>query len=184
MSEFFLGQIMLTGFPYAQKYFAQCSGQTLGISQNQALFALLGTQFGGDGVNTFMLPDLRGRTPVGAGQSVDGAWNPPPYPVGAQGGAETVTLDQSAMPMHTHLVNATAAEGTTILPSTPSLYATATVAGGGTEAIYVPMTDGKLTPLMASTVSPVGAGQPHPNMQPFSVINFNIALSGVFPSRN
>lgn len=184
MSEFFVGQIMLTGFPYAPKYFAQCNGQTLAIAQNQALFALLGTQYGGNGINTFMLPNLQGRTPVGAGQSANSAWNPSPYPAGAVGGAENVTLDQTTMPMHTHGVAAATAAGTASLPNTPSLYGTAAIAAGGNEAIYAPMTAGMPVPLMATTVSVAGGGQPHPNMQPFKVINFNIALSGIFPSRN
>jgi microcystin-dependent protein len=184
MSEFFLGQIMLTGFPYAQKYFAQCNGQTMSIAQNQALFALLGIQYGGNGVNTFMLPNLQGRTPVGAGQSMGGGWNPPPYPPGMVGGVESVTLDQSSMPMHNHAINATTAAGTATLPSTPSLYGAATLAAGGNESIYVPIAAGTPVPLLATTISTAGGNQPHPNMQPFRVINFNIALSGVFPSRN
>jgi microcystin-dependent protein len=184
MSEFFIGQIMMTGFPYAPRYFAQCNGQTLAIAQNQALFALLGTQFGGNGVNTFMLPDLRGRTPVGAGQSTGGGWSPPPYPMAAMAGLENVTLDQSSMPTHLHGVNATDAAGTASLPSTPSLYGTATLASGGNESIYAAAAGGTPTPLMATTMSTAGGSQPHSNMQPFRVVNFNIALSGVFPSRN
>lgn len=184
MSEFYIGQIMMTGFPFAQKYFAQCNGQTLPVAQNQALFSLLGTQYGGNGSTTFMLPDLQGRTPVGAGQSVDGNWNPSPYPVGMIAGVENVTLDQSSMPTHTHAVNATVAAGTANLPTTPSLYATAAIAAGGNEAIYVPITSGTRVPLMATTVTTAGGGQPHANMQPYRVINFNIALQGIFPSRN
>ncbi|WP_332676494.1 phage tail protein [Brevundimonas sp.] len=184
MSEFFIGQIMMTGFPYAQKFFAQCNGQTMAISQNQALFSLLGTQFGGNGVSTFMLPNLQGRTPVGAGQSMDGSWNPSPYPVGAVGGVENVTLDQTSIPMHNHAVNATTVAGTVNLPTTPSLYATCTPTGGGTESMYVPLKADTAVPLMATTVSAVGGGAPHANMQPFRVINFNMALAGVFPSRN
>lgn len=184
MSTFFVGQIMLTGFPFAQKYFAQCNGQILGINQNQALFALLGTQFGGDGSTTFALPDLRSRTPAGAGQSLDGGWNPSPYPVGLPAGTETVTLDVNSMPTHTHFVNATAAAGTAPLPTTPSLYATATTSAGGTENIYAPISSGTPVPLMATTISTTGGNQSHPNMQPYSVINFNIAMQGIFPSRN
>ena len=184
MSDFFVGQIMLTGFPFAPKFFAQCNGQTLSINQNQALYALLGVQYGGNGSTTFMLPNLQGRTPVGAGQSIGGGWNPTPYPMGGAGGAETVTLDQNAMPTHTHAVNATTAAGTATLPTTPSLYATATPATGGAESIYAPITAGTPVPLMATTITTTGSSQPHPNMQPFQVVNFNIALSGIFPSRN
>ncbi len=184
MSAFFVGQIMLTGFPFAQKYFAQCNGQLLGISQNQALFSLLGTQYGGDGNTTFALPDLRGRAPVGAGQSLDGGWNPAPYPMGTVAGSESVTIDASAMPLHTHGVNATSAAGTANLPTTPSLYATSNPSGGGSEAIYAPLTSGTQVPLLPATVTSVGGNQPHSNMQPFRVINYNIAMSGIFPSRN
>lgn len=185
MSEFYLGQIMMTGFPFAPKYFAQCNGQTLGISQNQALFALLGVTYGGNGSTTFMLPNMQGRTPVGYGQSIDGGWNPQPYPLGAIGGSETVTITQASMPTHNHPVNATSTSGTTSLPTDPSLYATSVNSGGGgNEPIYVPITAGTPVPLGPTTVSLAGAGMPHQNMQPYSVINFNIALSGIFPSRS
>jgi microcystin-dependent protein len=184
MSEYFLGQIMMTGFPFAQKNFAQCNGQILGVSQNQALFALQGTTYGGNGQTTFMLPNMQGRTPVGYGQSVDGGWNPPPYPWGMAAGAENVTLTQASMPAHTHPVNATSAPGTSSLPTDPSLYATSVNSGGGgNEPIYAPMTAGTPVPLGPTTVSLAGSGMPHQNMQPYSVINFNIALSGIFPSR-
>lgn len=182
MSEFFVGQIMMTGFGYAPRYFALCNGQTLSISQNAALFSLLGTQYGGDGRSTFKLPDLQGRTPVGAGPSAVGG--APPYPEGANGGVETVALGASQMPVHSHMVTALTGAGTVIFATTPSLYATATVTPSGTEPIYAAPSAGPLTPLLAATVSTVGTGQPHDNMQPFRVINFNIALAGIFPSRN
>lgn len=184
MSQFFIGQIMMTGFPFPQKFFAQCNGQTMGIQQNQALFALLGVRYGGDGATTFNLPNLQGRTPVGAGQSVDGGWNPPPYPQGMIAGVESVTIDMASMPTHNHMINVTTAAGTATLPSSPSLYATATLSDGTNESIYVPQAAGQTVPLMATTVTPTGSSQPHPNMQPYQVINFNIALSGIWPSRN
>ncbi|MFN3559089.1 MAG: phage tail protein [Brevundimonas sp.] len=184
MSEYFLGQIMMTGFPFAPKYFAQCNGQILGVSQNQALFALLGFTYGGNGQTAFMLPNMQSRTPVGYGQSADAGWNPPPYPWGAIGGVETVTITPDAMPAHNHPVNATRTAGTTSLPTDPSLYGTAVNSGGGgNESIYVPIAAGTPVPLGPTTVSLAGAGAPHQNMQPYSVINFNIALSGIFPSR-
>ena len=101
MSEFFLGQVMMTGFNFAPKYWAQCNGQLLPIAQNQALFSLLGTQFGGDGINTFALPDLRSRTPTGYGSSVDSSWQPPAVQMGQAAGSENVTLLPSNLPART-----------------------------------------------------------------------------------
>ena len=131
MSEFYLGQIMMGGFSFAPKYFAQCNGQLLPINQNQALFALLGTQFGGNGITTFALPDLRSRTPIGYASSVDPNWQPPSVQIGQAAGAENVTLLSSNLPAHTHTVNATTATGNSRNPrnnlfateSTPALYA-------------------------------------------------------------
>lgn len=102
MSEFFIGQVMLTGFAFAPKYFAQCNGQLLPVNQNQALFSLLGPRFGGDGRTTFALPDLRGRTPIGYAPSVDANWQPPVTPIGQAGGAEAVTLVPADLPAHSH----------------------------------------------------------------------------------
>lgn len=179
MAEFYVGQIMMTGFPFAQKYFAQCNGQLMGISQNQALFSLLGVAYGGDGRVTFALPNLQGRTPVGAGpgQVSNGLQ---PYPFGTASGVENVTVLQTEMPMHDHLLQAATALGNqrsaagNVRAGTDS----ATV-----EALYAPAAGANVV-LAPDTVSMVGGNQPHPNMQPFRVINFNIALQGIFPSRN
>jgi microcystin-dependent protein len=175
MSSYYLGQIMLAGFGFAPRYFAQCNGQLLPIAQNNALYALLGTQFGGDGVRTFALPDLRGRVPVGTGQSVDANWQPPAYTVGEMAGVENVTLLTTEMPVHTHAFNATSTPGTVKLP-TNALYG-----GFGTEAAYA--SPAHPVPLAPSTLGPGGGNASHPNVQPFSVLGFNIALSGIFPSR-
>jgi microcystin-dependent protein len=183
MAEYYLGQIMMTGFPFPQKGFAQCNGQLMAIQQSQALFSLLGTQYGGDGVRTFGLPNLQGATPVAAGASVDPAWQPSPYVVGEVDGVEQVTLLSSNMPIHNHTSAATTATAAGKL-LTGAYFATTTVPPSGSENIYAPASGGQLTPLYSGTLSMSGNNQPHSNMQPFRVINFNIALSGVFPSRN
>jgi len=178
MSEFFIGQIMMTGFSWAPKYFAQCNGQLLGVSQNQALFSLLGTVYGGDGRTTFQLPNLQGRTPVGAGpgQVSNGLQ---PYPFGTIAGAEQVTLDLNTMPAHDHLIAAATANGNQRAAAGNIRASTETTA----TALYSPASGANVV-LAPETMSTAGGNQPHANMQPYSVINFNIALQGIFPSRN
>lgn len=178
MSEFYLGQIMMAGFSFAPKYFAQCSGQLMNIQQNSALFSLLGTYYGGNGVQTFALPDLRGRAPVAYGTSVDPAWQPPATPIGLVGGAENVTLLNSQLPPHAHQVVGVAGAGDNRSPSSRT-FATA----GGGLALYADQ-GGPEVALAPASVSPTGSTQPHPNMQPYTVLNFCIALSGIYPSRD
>ncbi|MDN2708994.1 tail fiber protein [Janthinobacterium sp. SUN118] len=177
MSDVFVGQIMMAGFAFAPRGFAACNGQLLPVQQNAALFALLGTQFGGNGQSTFGLPDLRGRTPFGSGASVDGSWQPTPLTQGTPGGSEAVTLLASQMPAHNHAASALTTAGTLKNPA-GALYA-----GSGAESIYVAAT-GPQVALAQQTLATAGGNGPHINMQPFRVINFNIALSGVYPSRN
>ncbi|WP_266158282.1 phage tail protein [Dyella silvatica] len=167
MASFYLGQIMLTGFGFAQRGFALCNGQLMSISQNAALFSLLGTQFGGDGRSTFGLPDMRGVTPIGAGAS---------YVQGQRGGTETVSLTQSTMPQHTHLVMANTQAATVKNP------ANATYASTPSETLYGASSN-NIVPINPAQIFPVGGNLPHDNMQPYLVINFNIALTGIFPSR-
>jgi microcystin-dependent protein len=181
MSEFFIGQIMMSGYNFAPKYFAQCNGQLLAIAQNQALFSLLGTQYGGDGVRTFALPDLRSRTPVGYAGSVDPAWQPPQLPIGLQAGVENVTLLPNNLPQHLHMANASNAAGDNRNPS-GRFFGTSTNTGTALN-IYGPST-GTAVAMNPASVAPVGGTQPHPNIQPYCTINFCIALSGIFPSRS
>lgn len=182
MSEFFIGQIMMAGFNFAPKYFAQCNGQLLPINQNQALFSLLGTQFGGNGTTTFALPDMRSRTPVGYAASVDPAWQPPPVQMGQAAGSENVTLLASNLPAHTHSVNASTNDGDNRIPSN-RMFATSINASGPALPLYGP-SNGPLATLNPQSVATAGGSQPHPNLQPYNTINFCIALSGIFPSRN
>jgi len=176
MSEFFIGQVMMAGFQFAPRFFAQCNGQLLPINQNQALFSLLGTQFGGNGTTNFALPDLRSRTPIGYASSVDPSWQPPSVQIGQSAGIENVTLLSSNLPAHQHQAYGTNDAGTTRNPN-GNLFANTSA------PLYGPAT-GSLVPLNPSTIAPAGGNQPHPNLQPYSAINFCIALSGIFPSRN
>ena len=179
MTEVYVGQIIMTGFGFAPKGMALCNGQTLLINQNQALFALLGVAYGGNGSTNFLLPNLQGRTPVSAGASVDPTWQPSPYSIGQPGGVETVTVLQTEMPMHNHSIRATTSPGTTKLlgnaglgASTVSTIPTYAAAGSGA------------TPLYPGTLDIQGGSVAHQNMQPFRVISSSIALQGSFPARN
>ncbi len=176
MSEFFIGQIMLTGFNFAPRLWAQCNGQLLPINQNQALFSLLGTQYGGNGTTNFALPDLRSRTPIGYASSVDPSWQPPSVQIGQVAGVENVTLLSTNLPAHSHSVNATTAAGTTRIPANSLL-------GTSTSPLVYAM-PGAGVAQSPSSVGAAGANQPHPNIQPYSVLNFCVALSGIYPSRN
>jgi microcystin-dependent protein len=168
MAEYFLGQVMPLAFSFAPRGFAQCNGQLLPIAQNQALFSLLGVYYGGNGQTNFMLPDLRGRTPVGAGGG---------YQYGETGGVESVTLQTPSLPAHNHLGMATTTTAAARNP-TNSLYGA--FAG---QPIYGP-SSGPQVALNPVSLGSNGGDLPHENMQPFSVINFCIALTGIFPSRN
>lgn len=177
MAIYFLGQVMMTGYPFAAKGFALANGQLMPIAQNQALFSLLGVQYGGDGRANFQLPDLKGRASVGAGSSADPNWSPEPYLQGDAFGSETVTLTLDQLPMHNHQLNATTTAGTQ-RPLASTMLGASSV---NTELVYGTPT--ALQPLAQTTIASTGGGGPHANMQPFTVINFQIALTGVFPSR-
>jgi microcystin-dependent protein len=168
MASVYIGQIMPTGFSFPPKGFARCDGQLLPINQYQVLFAVIGTQFGGNGVSTFALPDLRGRTPVGS-QSGAG--------LGEMAGIESVTLTTMNMPAHTHTAKGSTVPGDQLNPS-GNVYG-----GSGTEPIYTTNTNASVV-LDQATLGNAGGSAPHQNMQPSLVINFNIALTGIFPSRS
>ena len=176
MSEFFMGQVVMTGFGFAPRYFAQCGGQILPIAQNQALFSLLGTQYGGNGVSNFALPDLRGRTPIGFGSSVDPGWLPSPVNIGETGGVENVTLLPTQLPQHIHSLQATTATGTTRIPKGNAL------ASSASTALYAAASPN--VTLAPQSISQAGNTQAHSNLQPYTTLNFCIALQGIFPSRN
>lgn len=166
MAEPFLAEIRIMSFGFAPQGWAQCNGQLLPINQNQPLFSLLGTTYGGDGRVNFALPDLRARTPMYTGNG---------HVLGEKGGEQAHTLTLSEMPTHTHVANASTSDGTLAVPGSNLLARTA-------SALYIQ--PGNLTPMSAPTVSNVGGSQAHQNMQPFLVLTFCIALQGIFPSRN
>jgi microcystin-dependent protein len=176
MSEPFVGEIRMTGFNFAPRGWALCNGQLLPIAQNQALFALLGTTYGGDGRVSFGLPDLRGRVPVHQG---DGPLTSP-YVMGQAGGTETVTLTTPQIPAHTHGLAGFNGSPTTNNPSGAFIATAQTPAGDGVNS-FAPSTNAALSP---ASISASGGNQPHSNIQPYLCVNFVIALTGIFPSRN
>ena len=172
MSEPFIGEIRMFGFNFPPRDWALCDGQTIQIYQNQALYALLGTQFGGDGRSTFQLPDFRGRVPVHP--STNGA-----YRQGEYGGTEYVTLMPQTMPAHTHTVMATNEPADkNAIGGQANRYFGQTVEGTTYGA------SSNLVPLNDSGIDSIGGSQAHYNMQPFQVINFSISLRGIFPPRS
>lgn len=169
MSEAFIGEIRLVAFQFAPRRWAQCNGQLLPISQNQALFSLLGTTYGGDGRVNFALPDLRSRAPMHR----DGGG----VQQGDRLGAESVTLTQAQLPAHSH---ALAASGDIANASVPGGALPAARPRGGINR-YAPVAD---VSLAAGSIAAAGGNQPHDNMQPFLTMNYVICLSGIFPSRD
>lgn len=167
MSMPFLGQVMLAGFNLTPRGFAGCNGQLMAISQNQALFSLLGTTYGGNGVTTFALPNMQSRTPYGGGPNT--AW-------GEMAGQENVTLLPNQIPTHNHLFCYSTQNGAERSPANSLLGNT------GSTSIYAPA-NGPQVVTNSNTISAQGQSQPHSNMQPYTVVNFIIALQGVFPSR-
>ena len=172
MAEPFLGQLSIFSFNFPPKGFALCNGQILPINQNAALFSLLGTTYGGNGTTNFALPNLQSCTPISGGQG-PGLNN---YVEGQTGGEETHTLLYNEMPEHVHTLQATGNAGSTRSPSNAALCQPDT-------KMYVEP-DFPLTTLSPNSVASTGGSQPHDNRQPYLVLNFCIALQGIFPSRN
>jgi microcystin-dependent protein len=165
VAEPFLSEIRIMSFSFAPKGWAMCNGQLLPINQNQPLFSLLGTTFGGDGRVNFALPDQRGRTPIHVGAG---------FTLGEKGGEQAHTLSTAEMPTHQHFAQAATVGSDTNIPAGNNL---ASVAN-----LYSPPT--QLVPLVPSTIGNVGGSQAHQNMQPFLTLTFCIALQGIFPSPN
>ncbi len=166
----FIGEIRIFGFNFPPAGWAQCNGQLLAIAANDALFALLGTTYGGDGVSTFALPDLRSRVPIHQGQGPGLS----PYVIGQMAGVEAVTLTTSQIPQHNHVLNAFASTGTGGLAPSGGVPANTQGSVNGTAN----------TTFAAPAIGPSGGSQPHENLQPYLTLNFCISLFGIFPSRN
>ena len=167
MAEPFLGEIRMMSFNFPPKGWALANGQTLPINQNQALFSLFGTMYGGNGQTTFAIPNLRGQVPIHFGNG---------FTQGETAGSSSVTITQASMAQHTHVAQGTSTGADTPVPTSNNL------AAANNE--YGPANAGGLTTLHPTTISNVGGSQPHENRQPFLTISFCVALQGIFPSQN
>jgi microcystin-dependent protein len=165
MSEPFLSEIKIVSFNFPPKGWALCNGQLLPINQNQALFSLLGTTYGGNGQTNFALPNLRGRLPIHMGNG---------HTLGEAAGSTSVTVNIQQLPTHLHPLQATNANGATANPANAYLGAVNSMYGAATS----------LTTMQPASVTSVGGSQPHNNMMPYLTLNFIIALQGIFPSQN
>ena len=166
MSEPFLSEIKIVSFNFPPKGWALCNGQLLPINQNQALFALLGTTYGGNGQTNFALPNLRGRVPIHMGNS---------HTLGEAAGSSAVTVNIQQLPTHLHAFQGTSLTGDS------NVFTNSHFAVSNTPVYSTPQ---NLTTLQPNSVTSIGGSQPHNNMMPYLVLNFIIALQGIFPSRN
>ena len=178
----FLGMMYAFGGNFAINGYAYCSGQLLSISQNTALFSILGTTYGGNGQTTFALPDLRGRAPISIGQG-PGLSN---YSLGQTSGTETTTLATSNLPAHNHALMVSGTAGTTGIPASNTAFALGPPSGAGPNATLAKMyttaaPNGAISP---QSIGMTGGGQPFSTLSPTLAISWLIALNGIFPSRN
>jgi microcystin-dependent protein len=183
MAQVYVGQIMMFAGNFAPRGSALCNGQLMSINQNQALFSLLGTSYGGDGIQTFALPNLQSQLPVHQGNGIGLS----SYAIGQSGGVASVTIDQTTTPTHTHTLNATQTTANSSTISTGVLPGVPTVANPPASPEFyanagaVPLTPNVLAP---GVCGQAGGSQPHTNLMPSLCITFVIALNGIFPSRN
>lgn len=168
MSEPFLSEIKIVSFNFPPKGWAFCNGQFLPINQNQALFSLLGTTYGGNGQTTFALPNLRGRVPISFGNG---------HTLGEAAGTTSVTVNIQQLPTHLHALQASTAAADTDTPGSTTL-----LGGSAPNDLYTGAAS--LAALIPTTVTNIGGSQPHNNMMPYLTLNFIIALQGIFPSQN
>lgn len=182
--DFYLGEFRVFPFNFAPKYWAQCNGQLMAISQNQALFSLLGTYYGGNGSTNFALPDLRGKVMVGTGTG-----NGMNLPIGSIGGTSSVTLNTQQLPQHNHQVQVINAQGSQPLNNQDDYLAQIAVFTGNQQSQLYTVNGyvnqvGTAVAIDPKTIGVNGGGAPHENMQPYSVLNVCIAIQGIYPSRN
>lgn len=180
MSQPFVGQMIRVGFNFAPAGWMKCQGQLVPISQYETLFNLIGTTYGGDGQNTFALPDLQGRVTVGMGQG-PGLSN---YVLGQKAGTETVTLITQQLPSHQHFVNVITSAGTGSAPSPQGLLANEGPGPVSLVYTYAPYDAANQTPLNSRSIGPNPGNQPHENRQPALAITWCISLFGIYPSQN
>jgi microcystin-dependent protein len=182
MSQPYLGQILMFGGNFAPAGWALCAGQTLAISENDALFTLIGTTYGGDGQETFNLPDLQGRVPVHMGQGPGISQN---YLIGETAGVEAVTLTTQQMPAHPHTVQVRSdTAGNTSAPAATSVLADEFQSQANAAFVYAANNGVNQVSLAPQTIGASGGSQPHENRQEFQTLNFIISLVGIFPSQN
>lgn len=172
MADPFLGEIRAVSFSVTPRGWAVCDGQSLPVSQNQALFSLLGIQYGGDGRTNFNLPDLRGRVMIGIGSN---------YPQGSTGGVPTVSLSLTQIPTHTHDVQVAPDTGTTNIPT--NNYLATVPSSGASPYVTAPTQSSQQAVMNAGMIGASGNSSAHSNMQPFTTLNYIISLSGTYPSR-
>lgn len=179
MTQPYLGEIRMFGGNFAPVGWVMCDGQLMSIAENDALYVLLGTTYGGDGVNTFGIPDLRGRVATHQGSK-----NGQTYVMGQMTGVETVTLTSGQLPAHTHPFFAASTAGAVSTPTTATMISDQGPAGTGIFGYAPYNAANEQVALTAASTTPAGGNQPHENMQPYLGINFILAIAGVFPSQN
>lgn len=179
MSTPYVGEIRIFAGNFAPVGWAFCDGQQMAIAENETLYQLIGTTYGGDGVSTFNMPDMRGRAPVHWGTSAGQT-----YALGQKAGAETVTLTNLQLPQHAHSVLSSTTPATSNTPGATSIFADVGPAAAVAMNAYVPYNGANQVTLASASVTPAGGSQPHENMQPYLGLNFIISLYGIFPSQN
>jgi microcystin-dependent protein len=170
MAEPFVGEIRVVGFPFAPVGWELCNGKLLLIDEYATLYTLIGTTYGGDGMQTFGLPNLQGRVPIHIGSGGGGT-----YPLGANGGSESVTLTAGQLASHNHSIAAQSNSSAGGLPVPTGNYFSAS-----TQPQFGPLAQGSTT---ATLLTAIGGGQPHDNIQPYQCVNYIISLNGIFPSQ-
>jgi microcystin-dependent protein len=179
--QFYVGQILTFGGNFAPLGFMLCAGQSIPISQNEVLYQLIGTTYGGDGVTTFNLPDLRGRTPIhqGNGPGLSS------YVLGQSAGTESVTLSSRELPLHNHsALVVTGSQGSTNVPAGNTVLADMFQDGSNPAFPYTPFVNSGQVTLAPQTIGAAGQNLPHENRQPFVAITYCIAVVGIFPTQN